>query len=190
VATESRQDAIGAGSVLLPLRRPTLIARSIANLADDPQECGYETQSILRHRSITDANCSYAEAPHPFYPEPRSARFEGGSWVSPRLACRERLKATMEATRACLTYNLRRWFGLHRHRVRQAKPSAIGERAKVLQVARTEMTAEERVAESRALHRCAQFLHTFPSLPPNPTLPKTFTRPPNTHRIAAARNAL
>ena len=38
--------------------------------------------------------------------------------------CRGRLKATMEATWACLTYNLMRWFGLCR--ALQAQPASIG----------------------------------------------------------------
>jgi hypothetical protein len=41
------------------------------------------------------------------------------AWIKERCGlrqfrCRGRLKATMEATWACLTYNLMRWFGLQR----------------------------------------------------------------------------
>jgi hypothetical protein len=51
------------------------------------------------------------------------------AWIKERCGlrqfrCRGRLKATMEATWACLTYNLMRWFGLRR--ALQAQPAAIG----------------------------------------------------------------
>jgi len=51
------------------------------------------------------------------------------AWIKERCGlrqfrCRGRLKATMEATWACLTYNLMRWFGLRR--APQAQPAAIG----------------------------------------------------------------
>ncbi len=51
------------------------------------------------------------------------------AWIKERCGlrqfrCRGRLKATMEATWACLTYNLMRWFGLRR--ALQARPAAIG----------------------------------------------------------------
>jgi Transposase DDE domain len=44
------------------------------------------------------------------------------AWIKERCGlrqfrCRGRLKATMEATWACLTYNLMRWFGLRRTQV-------------------------------------------------------------------------
>jgi len=50
------------------------------------------------------------------------------AWIKERCGlrqfrCRGRLKATMEATWACLTYNLMRWFGLRR--ALQAQPAAI-----------------------------------------------------------------
>ena len=51
------------------------------------------------------------------------------AWIKERCGlrqfrCRGRLKATMEATWACLTYNLMRWFSLRR--ALQAQPAAIG----------------------------------------------------------------
>ena len=51
------------------------------------------------------------------------------AWIKERCGLRQfrccgRLKATMEATWACLTYNLMRWFGLRR--ALQAQPTAIG----------------------------------------------------------------
>src|SRR5271169_2272147 len=51
------------------------------------------------------------------------------AWIKERCGlrqfrCRGRLKATMEATWACLTYNLMRWFGLRR--ALQAQPAAMG----------------------------------------------------------------
>jgi transposase len=50
------------------------------------------------------------------------------AWIKERCGlrqfrCRGRLKATMEATWACLTYNLMRWFGLRRM---QAQPAPAG----------------------------------------------------------------
>jgi len=51
------------------------------------------------------------------------------AWIKERCGlrqfrCRGRLKATMEATWACLSYNLMRWFGLRR--ALQAQPAAMG----------------------------------------------------------------
>jgi len=50
------------------------------------------------------------------------------AWIKERCGlrqfrCRGRLKATMEATWACLTYNLMRWFGLQRSLQAQSAPS-------------------------------------------------------------------
>ena len=65
------------------------------------------------------------EARHIYAQRSRVAEF-AHAWIKERCGlrqfrCRGRLKATMEATWACLSYNLMRWFGLRR--VPQARPA-------------------------------------------------------------------
>ena len=60
-----------------------------------------EAQQIYAQRS------RIAEFPHAWIKERCGLR---------QFRCRGRLKATMEATWACLSYNLIRWFGLRRAR--------------------------------------------------------------------------
>jgi hypothetical protein len=88
-----------------PGARPTW-RRSITRIAEPPATTAFkakmkteEAQKIYAQRS------QVAEFAH--------------AWIKERCGlrpfrCQDRLKATMEATWACLTYNLRRWFGLQR----------------------------------------------------------------------------
>ncbi len=90
--------------------------RSITRLAEPPATTAFKAKMQTEEgRQIYARRSQIAEFAHAWIKERCGLR---------QFRCRGRLKATMEATWACLTYNLMRWFGLRR--ALQAQPAAMG----------------------------------------------------------------
>jgi hypothetical protein len=88
-------------------RSVTRIEEPAATTAFKAKMATLEAQQIYRQRS------QIAEFPHAWIKERCGLR---------QFRCRGRLKATMEATWACLSYNLARWFSLRRKLSRELAP--------------------------------------------------------------------
>ena len=89
--------------------------RSITRIAEPPATTAFKAKM-----KTEEAKQIYAQ-------RSRTAEFVH-AWIKERCGlrqfrCRGRVKATMEATWACLSYNLIRWFGLQRSR--QAEGATI-----------------------------------------------------------------
>jgi hypothetical protein len=90
--------------------------RSITRIAEPPATTAFKAKMQTEEgRQIYARRSQIAEFAHAWIKERRGLR---------QFRCRGRLKATMEATWACLTYNLMRWFSLRR--ALQAQPAAMG----------------------------------------------------------------
>ncbi len=80
--------------------------RSITRIAEPPATTAFKTKmKTAEARQIYAQRSQVAEFAHAWIKERCGLR---------QFRCRGRLKATIEATWACLTYNLMRWFGLQR----------------------------------------------------------------------------